>query len=165
MADPDTSDTLEFLSFAAAGCKWNTNGILANPRLGLARNDRETGASWIIRAYQHDRRFPDFLERERAEAWYPLSTGKDRWLGQFPQLPVVDKSLQDVLLDVVVVVNDLRHPVSKPGKVLNVLDGAECSYALVKLDHSVTKRLRTASKLSVPKWRSLASFKYRSVCQ
>src|ERR1019366_5738151 len=33
--DPDTSDTLELLSFAAAGCKWNTNGILANPRLGL----------------------------------------------------------------------------------------------------------------------------------
>jgi hypothetical protein len=54
------------------------------------------------------------------EAWDPLSTGKDRRLGQFPQLPAVDKGLQDVLLDVVVVVDDLRHPVSKPGKVLNV---------------------------------------------
>src|ERR1017187_2481223 len=31
--------------------------------------------------------------------------------------------------------------------------------------HSVTKRLRAVSKLSVPKWRSLASFRYRSVCQ
>ena len=31
--------------------------------------------------------------------------------------------------------------------------------------HSVTKRLRAVSKLSVPKPRSLASFRYRSVCQ
>ena len=30
---------------------------------------------------------------------------------------------------------------------------------------SATKRVRAVSKLSVPKWRSLASFRYRSVCQ
>jgi hypothetical protein len=41
------------------------------------------------------------------EARYPLSTGKGGGLSQFPQLPAVDKGLQDVLLDVVVVVADL----------------------------------------------------------
>jgi hypothetical protein len=37
--------------------------------------------------------------------------------------------------------------------------------AAMRSSHSATKRVRTFSKLSVPKWRSLASFKYRSVCQ
>ena len=40
MADPDTSDTLEFLSFAEVGCEWNTNGILAakRPRAATKEN-------------------------------------------------------------------------------------------------------------------------------
>ena len=50
------------------------------------------------------------------EAWDPLSIGEDGRLGQFPQLAAVDKGLQDVLLDVVVVVDDLGHPVLGVGE-------------------------------------------------
>jgi hypothetical protein len=52
--------------------------------------------------------------------WYPLSVGEDGWLGEFPQLAAIDKGLQDVLLDIVIVVDDSRHPLSKFGKVLDV---------------------------------------------
>jgi hypothetical protein len=51
----------------------------------------------------HDRQLSRVIE---LEAGYPLSVGQDGWLSQLPQLAAVDKGLQDVLLDVVVVVDD-----------------------------------------------------------
>lgn len=61
-------------------------------------------------SYHHHRQLSRMIE---LEARYPFSTGKDRRLGQFPKLSAVDKCLQDILLDIVVVVDDLGPPVAK----------------------------------------------------
>jgi len=34
------------------------------------------------------------------EGWYTFAAGKDRGLGQFPQLSANDNGLQDILLDI-----------------------------------------------------------------
>jgi len=52
----------------------------------------------------HDRQLSRVIELEARD---PLSAGKDSGLGQFPHLPTVDKGLQNILLDIVVVVDDL----------------------------------------------------------
>jgi hypothetical protein len=41
------------------------------------------------------------------ETWYSPSAWENGRLGQFSQLPAVDKGFQNVLLDIVVVVDDL----------------------------------------------------------
>ena len=55
------------------------------------------------------------------QAGNPLAAGQDRRFGRFPQWPTVKEGFQDVRLDVMVLVDDLRHPLAKPRKLLDAL--------------------------------------------
>lgn len=55
------------------------------------------------------------------ETGYPPSVGKNRGLGEFAQLAAIDECFHPVLLDVVVVVDDLRHAVAELREVPDVL--------------------------------------------
>jgi hypothetical protein len=66
----------------------------------------------------HDRELSRGIE---FESWYPPSARENGRRRQFPQLTSVDEGFQYVLLDIVVVVDDLRHPLAKMRKVLDIL--------------------------------------------
>lgn len=71
----------------------------------IGRGEPATGGD-VGKADQgmHDRQLSRVIQLETGD---PPSTGEHGRLGQFPQLPAIDKGLQDVLLDGVVVVDDL----------------------------------------------------------
>ena len=54
------------------------------------------------------------------EAGDALTVGQYGWLGKFPQLAAVYERLQEVLLGVVIVVDDLGHPLAEPRQVLDI---------------------------------------------
>ncbi len=66
----------------------------------------------------HDRQLAGMVE---FQAWEALAVGKPAGLGQLAQLPTVDKGLQDVLLDILIVVDDLGHSLPESREIFDVL--------------------------------------------
>lgn len=75
----------------------------------------------------HHRELPWVIQ---FETWYSSAIGKNGRLGKLPQLTAVDEGFHHILLDVVVVVDDLRHPVAETRKVLQVLVDAVVVYVV-----------------------------------
>src|SRR5258707_4932198 len=70
----------------------------------------------------HHCQLPRVIELETRDT---LSAGQNGWRGQFTQLAAVDKGLQDVLLNVVVVVDDFCHSRPELGQIFDILVYAE----------------------------------------
>src|SRR5260370_32288644 len=83
-------------------------------RVHLGRRESRAGSD-VGESHQrmHDRQLARMIELEARDA---LAVGQYGRLSQFPQLAAVYERLQEVLLGVVIVVDDLGHPLRSCGR-------------------------------------------------